>query len=222
MTDATHTTERAAERNVRWHAGEITRAERERAHGHRSAVLWLTGLSASGKSTLARAIEVELFSRGVAAYVLDGDNVRHGLNRDLGFSPEARTENIRRVAEVAKLFTDFGALVISALISPLDRDRAEARAVLGADYIEVFVRCDLAVCESRDPKGLYRRARRGEVREFTGVTAPYEEPDAPDLVVETAHESPAESAARVIELLEARRIVPAGGRASRVASTRES
>ncbi len=145
-------------------------------NGHAGAVIWLTGLSASGKSTLAMAVERRLFARGCFVYVLDGDNVRAGINKDLGFSAEDRAENIRRVAEVAALFADAGAIVVTAFISPFRKDRDAARAAAGSAFHEIYVSADLATCEARDPKGLYRRARSGEVKEFTGVTAPYEPP----------------------------------------------
>jgi bifunctional enzyme CysN/CysC len=155
--------------------------------GHKGGVLWLTGLSGAGKSTLAMAVEQHLFRRGYAVYVLDGDNVRSGLNANLGFSPEDRVENIRRVGEVAALFADAGFLCITAFISPyrVDRTRARAATPPGA-FHEIYISADLATCERRDPKGLYRRARAGEIGEFTGVSAPYEPPDAPSLVVNTA------------------------------------
>lgn len=190
-------------KNIKWHPGEVTRADRERVHRHRGATLWFTGLSASGKSTLARAVEEKLFDRGCRVYVLDGDNVRHGLNRDLGFSPDDRTENIRRIGEVAKLFTDFGAIVLTAFISPYREDRDSIRAIMNeGDFLEVFVDCDLAVCEERDPKGLYRKARSGEIPQFTGISAPYETPEAPELVVNTARYDVEESADQVIAFLE--------------------
>ena len=196
-------TEASTERNLHWHAGEVTRADRERAQGHRGATLWLTGLSGSGKSTLARALEAELFRRGVRVFVLDGDNVRHGLNRDLGFSPQDRAENIRRVAEVARLLTEHGALVVTAFISPYRADRDGARALFAAgDFVEVFVDADLATCEARDPKGLYVKARAGKIPEFTGVSAPYEAPEAPGLAVRTDGASVDESVAEVIGYLE--------------------
>ncbi|MGQ0814515.1 MAG: sulfate adenylyltransferase [Gemmatimonadota bacterium] len=189
--------------NVYWHEGQVTRAERERARKQRGVTLWLTGLSGSGKSTLARALELDLFRRGCSVYVLDGDNVRHGLNRDLGFGPDDRTENIRRVGEVAKLFTDFGAIVVTAFISPYKADRDSVRALLGdGDFVEVFVDAPLETCEARDPKGLYAKARRGEIAEFTGISAPYESPHAPELAVDTARNSLAECVARVLGYLE--------------------
>ena len=150
-------------------------------------MLWFTGLSASGKSTLAMQLEQRLFDEGYFTYVLDGDNIRHGLCTDLGFSPEDRTENIRRIGEVAKLFAESGAIVATAFISPYraDRDRVRGLMTRDGDFVEIFVSCPLEVCERRDPKGLYRRARAGEIRDFTGIDAPYEPPEAPELVVET-------------------------------------
>jgi bifunctional enzyme CysN/CysC len=164
----------------------VTRASRRERFGHRGGILWFTGLSGAGKSTLAMAIEQHLFRRGYAVYVLDGDNVRSGLNANLGFSPEDRVENIRRVGEVAALFADAGFLCITAFISPYRTDRARARAAGGDAFHEIYIRADLETCERRDPKGLYRRARAGEIADFTGVSAPYEPPEAPELVVDTA------------------------------------
>jgi adenylylsulfate kinase len=188
--------------NIFWHEGQITRADRERLHGHRGVTIWFTGLSGSGKSTLARAVEEALFERGCQVYVLDGDNIRHGLNRDLGFSPADRTENIRRIGEVARLFTDFGAIVLTAFISPYRQDRNMARAVhADGDFVEVYVDCALEVCEERDTKGLYKKARRGEVREFTGISAPYEPPEAPELTLNTAESSVEECVAQLLEYL---------------------
>ncbi len=194
--------------NITWHEGDITRADRERVNGHRSAVIWYTGLSASGKSTLAHGVQNALFERGFRSYVLDGDNIRHGLNKDLGFSPEDREENIRRIGEVAKLFTDAGVIAMTAFISPYRGDRDKARALCPESFIEVYVKCDLAVCEERDPKGLYKKARAGLVPEFTGISAPYEEPENAELVVNTSHESLDESVARVLSYLESRGIIP--------------
>lgn len=190
-------------RNIFWSEGEVRREHREQANGHRGATLWLTGLSASGKSTLARALESALFARGCQVYVLDGDNIRHGLNRDLGFSPQDRTENIRRIGEVARLFADLGALAVTAFISPYRSDRDGVRAINGAgEFIEIFVECDLETCETRDPKGLYVKARRGEIAEFTGISAPYEAPERPELVVRTDRYSVDECVAQMIEYLE--------------------
>lgn len=181
--------------NVYWHDGQVTRP--------RGLTLWLTGLSGSGKSTLARALEAELFRRGRSVYVLDGDNLRHGLNRDLGFKPADREENIRRAGEVAKLFTDFGAIVITAFISPYAADRDNARALLAAgEFAEVLVDAPLETCEARDTKGLYAKARRGEIAEFTGISAPYEPPAVPELVIDTACNSLDQCVAQVLEYLE--------------------
>lgn len=172
--------------NLTWHIGEIDRAGRSRLHGHRGVTLWLTGLSGSGKSTLSHRIERKLLERGCFAYVLDGDNVRHGLNKDLGFSPADRVENIRRIGEVAKLFTDAGAIVLTAFISPYRADRDRVReTMLEGDFLEVHVATPLEVCEQRDPKGLYKKARAGEIPDFTGISAPYEAPLAAELVVDT-------------------------------------
>jgi adenylylsulfate kinase len=170
---------------------------------HEGELVVITGLSGSGKSTLARALEEALFERGCAVYVLDGDNIRHGLNRDLGFSPEDRTENIRRIGEVAKLFTDFGAIVLTAFISPYRADRDTVRALMAeGDFIEVYAECGLEVCEQRDPKGLYRKARAGQIPEFTGISAPYEAPAAPELVVRTDRATVEECVARLVGYLE--------------------
>lgn len=195
--------------NITWHEGDITRADRERVNGHKSAVIWYTGLSASGKSTLAVGVQNALFERGCRSYVLDGDNIRHGLNKDLGFSPQDREENIRRIGEVAKLFTDAGVIAMTAFISPYLADRAKARSLCPESFIEIYVKCDLAVCEERDPKGLYKKARAGLVPEFTGISAPYEEPEQPELVVDTSNESLDESVARVLSYLETRGVIPA-------------
>lgn len=167
----------------------VSRFERAERNGHHGAVIWLTGLSAAGKSTLAMSVERRLFAAGSFAYVLDGDNIRAGLSRDLGFSASDRAENIRRIGEVAALFADAGAIVITAFISPFRSDRAIARAAAGGAFHEVFVNADLATCEARDPKGLYKRARRGEIRDFTGLTSPYEPPDDPELTIDTGHRS---------------------------------
>lgn len=200
--------------NVTWHHGELGPAARSRLLGHGAACLWLTGLSGSGKSTVARRAERLLVERGVLAYVLDGDNLRHGLNADLGFSPDDRTENIRRVGEVARLLTDTGAVVLTAFISPYRADRARVRerfesgGVAAGRFAEVHVATPLAVCEARDPKGLYRRARAGEIRQFTGLDAPYEAPEAPALVVDTSDASVDECALGVLGWLEAEGIIP--------------
>ena len=198
-------------RNIFWHDGDITRNDRERARGHRGATLWFTGLSGSGKSTLARALEAALYERGCVVYVLDGDNVRHGLNRDLGFSPADRTENIRRIGEVAKLFTDAGALTLTAFISPYREDRESVRALMPeGDFIEVYVDCSLDVCEQRDPKGLYKKARRGEIPEFTGISAPYEAPASPEIVLRSDALAPDACVEQLIQYLETNGYLSAG------------
>lgn len=177
-------------------------AERAHANGHRSGVLWFTGLPSAGKSTLAMALLRQQFDRGRQIHVLDGDNLRRGLNRDLGFAPQARAENIRRVAEVARLFADAGVIVVTALISPMAADRALARAIVGDDFHEVYVKADVAVCARRDPKGLYARARAGQIPGFTGVSAPYEPPPAPELVVDTGQETVEQSLAHLAGYIE--------------------
>ena len=189
--------------NLTWHVGEVDKDARAAAHGHRGAVLWFTGLSGSGKSTIGHRVERMLLERGAFAYVLDGDNVRHGLNSDLGFAPEDRVENIRRIGEVARLFADAGALVVSAFISPYREDRDRIRDLMPTgEFVEVFVDTPLEVCEARDPKGLYKRARAGEIRNFTGLDAPYEAPDDPEVHLKTAESTVDESAEQVIRYLE--------------------
>src|SRR2546425_934889 len=176
--------------NIIWHQGAVTRADRERLSGHRSATVWFTGLSGSGKSTIAVALEKALWERGVHAFVLDGDNVRHGLNQNLGFSPADRSENIRRIGEVAKLFTDAGVIVMTSFISPYRGDRDAVRAIMGkGDFVEVHVQASVETCEGRDVKGLYKKARAGEIPEFTGISAPYEAPLSPELVLDTQAQS---------------------------------
>jgi adenylylsulfate kinase len=172
--------------NIVWHQTTVSKEERESINGHKGCTVWLTGLSGSGKSTLANLLEKALWERGVRSYVLDGDNVRHGLNKDLGFSPEDRTENIRRIGEVAKLFTEAGVINSTAFISPYRADRDLVREIMNdGDFIEVMVDCDLDECEKRDPKGLYKKARAGEIPEFTGISAPYEAPEKPELTINT-------------------------------------
>lgn len=181
---------------------------REKRNGHRGAVIWMTGLSGSGKSTLAVNLEEELFNLGYHTYVLDGDNVRHGLNGDLGFAPDDREENIRRVGEVAKLFADSGSIVITAFISPYRKDRQRVRSIMGeGDFIEIFVDAGLEVCEERDPKGLYKKARAGEIENFTGIDAPYEEPENAEIVVDTAELSVAKSVNFVVDELHNQQII---------------
>jgi adenylyl-sulfate kinase len=174
-------------RDVFWHRPKAGADERVRVFGQRPATVWLTGLSGAGKSTIAFELERRLLELGRFVYVLDGDNIRHGLNRDLGFSPADRRENIRRIAEVAQLMNDAGLIVVSAFISPYREDRANARAIIGSErFVEVHLSTPLAACEARDPKGLYKRARRGEIPEFTGISAPYEAPEAPEVSLDTA------------------------------------
>lgn len=189
--------------NITWHASKLDRDARAKRNGHKGVVIWFTGLSGSGKSTLATAVETALFERGCQAYILDGDNVRHGLNKDLGFSPEDREENIRRIGEVAHLFADSGVIVLTAFISPYQKDREAARKLNEkGEFLEVFCECPLDKCEERDPKGLYKKARAGEIKEFTGIDAPYEEPGEAELVIHTGDETVEESAGKVIAYLE--------------------
>jgi adenylylsulfate kinase len=196
--------------NITWHVGERERQDRERLNGHRGITLWFTGLSGSGKSTVAHRVERMLMDRGHHLYTLDGDNVRHGLCADLGFGPDDRKENIRRIGEVCKLFTDAALITLAAFVSPYRSDRDRVRGILHqGDFIEVYVSADVAVCEARDPKGLYKKARAGQIPEFTGVSAPYEAPEAPELTLHTDLESVDESAARVIAYLETNGIIPA-------------
>jgi adenylylsulfate kinase len=196
-------------KNIVWHPGVVTRDERESIAGHKGCTIWMTGLSGSGKSTLAVALEKTLWERGVRSYVLDGDNIRHGLNRDLGFSPEDRNENIRRIGEVAKLFTDAGVVNVTAFISPYRADRDRVREIMSeGDFIEAFVECDLEICEQRDPKGLYKKARAGQIPEFTGVSAPYEAPEKPEITLDTGKESESESLSKIVHFLETGGYIP--------------
>jgi adenylylsulfate kinase len=196
--------------NIVWHQGAITREDRQQLNGHRGCTVWLTGLSGSGKSTIAVELEKRLLERGVRTYILDGDNVRHGLNKNLGFSPEDRTENIRRIGEVAKLFSDAGLVALTAFISPYRADRDQVRAIMQpGEFIEVFVDCPVEVCEQRDVKGLYKKARAGEIKEFTGISAPYEAPSKPEMVIETSGQSVEKSALQILAYLERQGIVRA-------------
>lgn len=188
--------------DISWHNSLVTKADRRKLNGHASFTVWITGLSGSGKSSLATTLERQLFDKGLRCYLLDGDNVRHGLNCDLDFTPAGRSENIRRIAEVAKLMTDAGLVVITALISPFSKDRDRARALFSAgNFIEVFVDCPLQVCERRDAKGLYARARKGEIKNFTGIDLPYEVPKNAEIVLRTDRLAVAEEVERVIEYL---------------------
>ncbi|WP_261129020.1 adenylyl-sulfate kinase [Bacillus sp. Marseille-Q3570] len=188
--------------DITWHETAVSKHDRRRLNKQTSSIIWFTGLSGSGKSTLANAVDWKLHGKGLRSYVLDGDNIRHGLNSGLGFSVEDRQENIRRIGEVAKLFVDSGQFAITAFISPFQADRDRVREMVEADeFIEVYVKCPLDECETRDPKGLYEKARKGEIPEFTGVSSPYEEPEAPELVIETNRYSVEECADQVIGYL---------------------
>ena len=196
--------------NIVWHEASVDRAGRADKRGHRSAILWFTGLSGSGKSTLANAVNAALFERGLATYVLDGDNVRHCLCKDLCFSDADREENIRRIGEVAKLFLDAGVIVLTAFVSPFRADRDKARDLVEAgDFFEIFCAADLDVCESRDPKGLYAKARSGAIKEFTGISSPYEAPDTPELKIDTGAQELAQSVEVVIKALQDKGVIPA-------------
>lgn len=194
--------------NITWHDAEIAREAREKLLNQKGVVIWYTGLSGSGKSTLAHAVEKALYEKEHLTIVLDGDNIRHGLNKNLGFSPEDREENIRRIGEVAKLFTDAGVIAMTAFISPYIKDRNQARSLLDdGRFIEVYCKCSLDACEKRDPKGLYKKARAGEIKQFTGLDAPYEAPESPEIIVETDTQSLEESTHAVLEYLKEKGIV---------------
>jgi adenylylsulfate kinase len=206
------TTQKAT--NVTWHEGHVDRADRNKLLGQSGATIWFTGLPSSGKSTIAFTLEHALVERGHLAYVLDGDNIRHGLNKNLGFSPEDRNENIRRLGEVAKLFADAGVLVCTSFISPYRQDRDRARQIhadAGLPFIEVFVKASVELCETRDPKGLYKKARAGELKEFTGVSAPYEEPLNPELVLDSGELSPQQATEIVLLYLATKGLLAAKG-----------
>jgi len=189
--------------NITWHAPLVMRADREKRNGYKGMVIWFTGLPASGKSTLAHYVEHLLFEKGCNSYVLDGDNIRHRLNKDLSFSPEDRKENIRRIGEVANLLTDAGIIVLTAFVSPYREDRAQARSLNEPGrFIEVFCKCPLHECENRDPKGLYQMAKRGEIKDFTGINAPYEEPENPEITIETNTFTLEECAFKIVRYME--------------------
>ncbi len=197
------------DKNIVWHQATVTRERREKLNQHRAKLLWFTGLSGSGKSTLAHALEEQLHQRGCRTFVFDGDNVRHGLCRDLGFSVEDRTENIRRIGEMAKLFVDAGVISLTAFISPIREDRDRARGLFPhGDFIEVYVKCSLEKCEERDVKGLYKKARAGEIPEFTGISSPYEPPLKPEILVDTEQSSLEDCVEQMIQALEERGIIP--------------
>lgn len=192
----------SASTNITWHDSEVTKAQRQERNGHKSVVIWFTGLSGSGKSTISVALEKALFEQNITSYRLDGDNIRHGLNQNLGFTPEDRKENIRRIGEVGKLMVDAGVVTMTAFISPYEEDRNTVRDILEeGEFIEVFTKCSLDECESRDPKGLYKKARSGEIKEFTGINAPYEEPSNPEIVIDTENESVEESVEKIVAYL---------------------
>jgi len=191
-----------------WHDPTVFRADREALNKHKSAIVWFTGLSAAGKSTLAHALEDKLHKRSIHTFVLDGDNIRQGLCKDLGFSDADREENIRRIGEVSKLLLDAGVFVMTAFISPFKKDRKIARdLVTHGDFIEIYCKASLETCEKRDPKGLYKKARAGEIPEFTGISSPYEEPESPELVIETDKKDVEQCVAQVINYLEEKKII---------------
>lgn len=194
--------------NITWHHSTITKKDRHSLNQHKSCVLWFTGLSGSGKSTLANAVDYALYHKGARSYVLDGDNVRHGLNKDLRFSAADRKENIRRIGEVAKLFVDSGKIVSTAFISPFIEDRALVREMFGAgEFIEIFVNCPIQICENRDPKGLYKKARNGEIADFTGISSPYEPPNFPEIIIETDKMTIEQSVKKIINFLKDKKIL---------------
>ncbi len=196
--------------NTVWHHATVTRARREVMNGHHSTILWFTGLSGAGKSTLAHFVEEVLHQRGCRTFVFDGDNVRHGLCSDLGFTPEDRAENIRRIGEMTKLFLEAGVIALTAFISPFREDRERVRSLVPhGDFLEIYCRCPLEVCEQRDVKGLYKKARAGEIPNFTGISSPYEEPVNAELIIDTGKLSLEESAAAVLGMLEERGIISA-------------
>lgn len=197
-------------KHITWSDSYVTHVQRAERNRHEGVVVWFTGLSGAGKSTMAQLVERELFDRGCHCYILDGDNVRHGLNRDLGFSPDDRTENIRRIGEVANLMRDAGMICLTAFISPYRADRRIARATCPeGTFLEVYCQCSLEECERRDPKGLYKKARAGEIPQFTGISAPYEEPEDPELVIDTDRHGPEECVKQVADMLEARGLLKA-------------
>ncbi|AUS13326.1 adenylyl-sulfate kinase [Bacillus stercoris] len=194
--------------NIIWHPAAISKSDRQSLNGHKSCVLWFTGLSGSGKSVLANAVDEKLYRRGIQSYVLDGDNIRHGLNKDLGFQTRDRIENIRRIGEVAKLFVDSGQMILTAFISPFREDRDMVRALFPKDeFFEIYVKCPLHVCEQRDPKGLYKKARNGEIKHFTGIDSPYEAPISPDFIIESDQISISDGADLIINELQNKGII---------------
>jgi len=192
-----------SEKNIKWHDISIDRKKLEKMHGHKSMVLWFTGLSGSGKSTLANALNEALHLKGISTYVLDGDNIRHGLCKDLGFSDRDREENIRRIGEVANLFMNAGIVSITAFVSPFKADREKVRSIIGKnDFIEIYCSANLSVCEKRDTKGLYKKARLGEIKEFTGISSPYEIPENPEIKIDTGNIGLTDSVQKIINYLD--------------------
>lgn len=188
--------------NVIWHESDVIKKNRQQLNGHQSAIIWFTGLSGSGKSTLSVALEASLYEKGIRTYRLDGDNIRHGLNRNLGFSPADRSENIRRIGEVSKLMVDAGLLTLTAFISPYHEDRELVRQLVEPEeFIEIYVKAGIETCEERDPKGLYKKARLGEIKNFTGIDAPYEEPRNPEIVIDTEQLNIEESVEEILAYL---------------------
>jgi adenylylsulfate kinase len=194
--------------NVIYHQATVTRKRRNKLNDHRSVVLWFTGLSGSGKSTLAHALEEKLFQKNCRTFVLDGDNVRHGLNSNLDFSQPGRTENIRRISEVSKLMMESGLIVMTAFISPFNKDRNEARKLISSeDFIEIYCKASIETCETRDVKGLYKRARKGEIANYTGIDSPYEAPENPELIIDTDNQSLEESVSTILSFLESNGVI---------------
>lgn len=194
--------------NILWHQSLVSRAQREQRNRHKSVILWFTGLSGAGKSTLAHAVELALYQQGCSTFVFDGDNVRHGLCADLGFSPEDRAENIRRIGEMSKLFVEAGIIALTAFISPFRADRDRVRGLVAPeDFIEVYCRCSLEICEQRDVKGLYAKARQGLIPNFTGISSPYEAPENPELVIDTGTQPLADCVVQVLSLLRSRGVI---------------
>lgn len=195
--------------NIVWHNTKIDKSDRQKIKNHKSACLWFTGLSGSGKSTVANEVELYLNRNNIHTYLLDGDNIRHGLNKDLDFTESGRVENIRRIGEVSKLFVDSGIIVLTAFISPFIKDREIVRnLLLDGEFIEVFVDCDLETCENRDPKGLYSKARKGEINNFTGISSPYEKPENPEIIIDNGKNSSIQSNAGIImEYLKNKKII---------------
>ena len=194
--------------NIIYHQASVTRQRRNKLNNHRSVVLWFTGLSGSGKSTLAHALEEKLFQKGCSTFVLDGDNIRHGLNSNLDFSEAGRAENIRRISEVSKLMLESGLIVMTAFISPINKDRGEARKLISNDdFIEIYCKASLETCETRDVKGLYKRARAGEIKNYTGIDSPYEVPENPELIIDTDNQSLDGSVSSILSFLESNGII---------------